>query len=155
MPSKKKPFKMNPLVEKAWLLRALSRTPDRSNMLDVTHEIESGSGTGDTSTVNAEGALGEYQLIEDSSWAALQKHFPKKYGKKKFRDVALDPIQARDAANDYYQVLSLELANDYKVAPTAEAYGTAYHSGSKNVAKGTLGPHGQQYNSRLRALYKR
>jgi len=120
-------------------------------LLDSIWQVESSKGTNPARLEpNASGALGDYQLKPEAV-QDIRRVFPSKYSDKSFEEIALDPVMARGAANDYLSVIQMHLRNK-NIAPTLEALSTGYHSGMGNVARGTIGPKGLDYWTKIQAL---
>lgn len=86
-------------------------------LLDLIFELESSSGRDKKAYIPnpKSGALGGYQM-KLGAFKAIQGMFPEKWKDKKFKDVALDDKQSRDAAGDYIKFNMVSLGNDYGVA---------------------------------------
>ena len=121
------------------------------SILDLIYELESSSGKNPKAyKPNEYGALGGYQL-RPGAFADLRRAHPKKWGAQKFENVAMNDGLARQAANDYIQLISQYLVQQ-NVVPTRDALLAGYHSGMGNTARGTIGPKGMKYLSRTKAL---
>lgn len=116
--------------------------PQQWGLLDIIHQLESSGGTNPKARIaNEVGALGDYQM-RPAAFKDIQRMFPERWKRKKFEEVMLGQ-DAREAAGDYLEFLSVSLANDYGIAPNADALLGAYHSGPGNLKK--LGPAGLDY----------
>ena len=114
-------------------------------ILDAIFSNESNFGTNlKAYKPNSVGALGGYQMRKKTYEGDLQFLFPNKWGTIPFARAMMSDSLAREATNDYMQVLSDQLVY-YNVAPSEEALLAAYHSGAKNVALGNIGPRGRAY----------
>ena len=109
-------------------------------LLDLIFELESSSGKNKKAYIPnpKSGALGGYQ-IKLGAFQSIQKMFPDKWGNKKFKSVALDDKQARDAAGDVLKFNAVSLANDYGIASTREAMLASYNQRPRIKASGVGG----------------
>lgn len=125
--------------------------PNYRNILtDVIYQLESSAGKNKKAYVpNQYGALGGFQLTP-GAYVEIQKLDPR-WRNMSFKDVAVNDSLAREAASDYLTVLFKQL-EAAKAPLTNTNLLAAYHSGARNVARGTLGPYGRDYVSRARAL---
>jgi len=124
---------------------------NNDKLLDSIWQVESSKGTNPKRLEpNEAGALGDYQL-KPGAVQDVRRVYPSKYADKSFEEIALDPITSREAANDYLSIIQMHLRNK-NIAPTLEALSTGYHSGMGNVARGTIGPKGLNYWTRIQAL---
>lgn len=124
------------------------------NTLDLIYALESSQGRNKQAyTQDKYGALGAYQL-QPPAYLDVQRHFPDKWGKLSFKEVAMNDKLSRQAAGDYLTIISEYLASK-GVAPTREALLAGYQAGMGNVVRGkATGPRTMQYLKRAESITK-
>lgn len=119
-----------------------------NDLTNTIYQLESSAGKNKKAyTPNQYGALGGFQ-ITPGAYEMVQRFNPEWKGQS-FSTVAKDDNLARKAATDYLMVLSRELER-LNIPLTNTNLLAAYHSGPGNV--NSLGPYGQDYVSKARAL---